>query len=84
MAAWCSRKKKILWNQTFFYSIYTECLFMLIILIRSWAPAAHTCNPRYSGGRDQEDHGSKPARANSSVRLYLEKTLHKKGLVEWL
>jgi hypothetical protein len=27
---------------------------------------AHGCNPSYSGGRDQEDHGSKPARANSS------------------
>jgi hypothetical protein len=23
---------------------------------------AYTCNPRYSGGRDQEDHGSQPAR----------------------
>jgi hypothetical protein len=22
---------------------------------------AYTCNPSYSGGRDQEDHGSKPA-----------------------
>jgi hypothetical protein len=27
---------------------------------------AHTCNPSYSGGRDQEDHSSKPAQANSS------------------
>jgi hypothetical protein len=27
---------------------------------------AHTCNPSYSGGRDQEDHGSKPAWVNSS------------------
>jgi hypothetical protein len=27
---------------------------------------AHTCNPSYSGGRDQEDHGSKPTWANSS------------------
>jgi hypothetical protein len=26
---------------------------------------AHTCNPSYSGGRDQEDHGSKPAQAYS-------------------
>jgi hypothetical protein len=26
---------------------------------------AHTCNPSYSAGRDQEDHGSKPAQANS-------------------
>jgi hypothetical protein len=28
--------------------------------------------------------GSKPAQANSSMRPYLNKTLHKKGLVEWL
>jgi hypothetical protein len=27
---------------------------------------AHTCNPSYSGGRDQEDHDLKPTRANSS------------------
>jgi hypothetical protein len=27
---------------------------------------AYACNPSYSGGRDQEDHGSKPAQANSS------------------
>jgi hypothetical protein len=30
-----------------------------------WELAAHACNPSYSGVRDQEDHGSKPARANS-------------------
>jgi hypothetical protein len=28
-------------------------------------PAAHNCNPSYSGGRDQEAHGSKPDWANS-------------------
>jgi hypothetical protein len=33
----------------------------------------HTCNPTYSGGRDQEDHGSKPARAKEFARHYLEK-----------
>jgi hypothetical protein len=27
---------------------------------------AHTCNPSYSRRRDQENRGSKPARANSS------------------
>jgi hypothetical protein len=27
---------------------------------------AHTCNPSYSGGRDQEDCSLKPAGANSS------------------
>jgi hypothetical protein len=32
----------------------------------SWAPVAHTCNPSYSGGRDQEHQCSKPAGANSS------------------
>jgi hypothetical protein len=48
----------------------------------SWAPVAHTCNPSYSGDRDQKDHGSKPAQTNS-LRLILKKTQHKKGLVEW-
>jgi hypothetical protein len=32
----------------------------------SWAPVAHTCNPSYSGDRDQEHQCSKPAGANSS------------------
>jgi hypothetical protein len=31
----------------------------------SRAPVAHACNPRYSGGRDQEDHSLKPAWENS-------------------
>jgi hypothetical protein len=39
--------------------------------------------PSYSGGRDQEDQGSKPAQANSSQK-YLKNTHRKKGLVEWL
>jgi hypothetical protein len=44
---------------------------------------AHACNPSYSGGRDQEDLGSKPAQANSS-RDYVENTGHIKELLEWL
>jgi hypothetical protein len=28
-------------------------------------PVVHACNPSYSGGRDQEDHGL-PAQANNS------------------
>jgi hypothetical protein len=31
----------------------------------SRALVAHACNPSYSGGREQEDRGSKPAQANS-------------------
>jgi hypothetical protein len=34
---------------------------------RLQAPVAHACNPSYSGGRDQEDRGSKPAWVNSSL-----------------
>jgi hypothetical protein len=30
------------------------------------APGAHTCNPSYLGGTDQETHGSNPAWANSA------------------
>jgi hypothetical protein len=29
-----------------------------------WVPVAHSCNSDYSGGKDQEDHSSKPAQAN--------------------
>jgi hypothetical protein len=48
----------------------------------SRAPVAHAYNSSYSGGRDQEDHSSEPVQI---VRETLsQKTLHKKGLVEWL
>jgi hypothetical protein len=45
---------------------------------------AHAYNPGYFGGRDQEDHGSKPVLGKYFERPYLEKTYHKKGLAEWL
>jgi hypothetical protein len=37
---------------------------------------AHPCNPSYSGGRGQEDHGLKPFWANSSQDP-ISKTLYK-------
>jgi hypothetical protein len=40
---------------------------------------AHACNPSYSGGRDQEDQGSKPAQANSLWDPILKKPITKKG-----
>jgi hypothetical protein len=49
-----------------------------------WVLEAHTCNPSYSESRDQEDHGSKPAWANSLRDPICKKIHHKKGLVEWL
>jgi hypothetical protein len=51
--------------------------------LKNWAPVAHTCNPSYSGGRDQEDRGLKPAQANSLRDPILKKPI-KKGLVKWL
>jgi hypothetical protein len=46
-------------------------------------PVAHACNPSYSGGRDQEDRGSKPA-GQIVFETLSQKSLHNKGLVEWL
>jgi hypothetical protein len=34
--------------------------------VMNWVLVAHAYNPSYSGGRDQEDQGSKPAWASSS------------------
>jgi hypothetical protein len=49
---------------------------------------AHTYNPYYSEGRDQEDCSSKAAPEKQFIRLYLKKKKkkknQKKGLVEWL
>jgi hypothetical protein len=45
---------------------------------------AYACNPSYSGGRDQEDYGLKPAWANSLQDPISKKLITKKGLVERL
>jgi hypothetical protein len=50
----------------------------------SWGPVAHTSDPSYSRGRDQEVHSSKPAQANSLRAPISKKPITKKGLVEWL
>jgi hypothetical protein len=47
-------------------------------------PVAHAYKPSYSGGRDQEDCGSKPAQVNNSKDPILKKPITKRGLVEWL
>jgi hypothetical protein len=48
------------------------------------APVAHTYNPSYSGGRDQEDHGLKPGQGNSSQDPISKMPIMIKGLMEWL
>jgi hypothetical protein len=55
-----------------------ECSIKILRLSR--ALVAHTCNPSYSGGRNQEDQGSKPAGANSVRDPFLKKnTLQKRA-----
>jgi hypothetical protein len=51
----------------------------------SLQPVAHTCNPHHSGDRDQEDHCSKSAWANSSQDLSkkTKKKNHKKTKKGW-
>jgi hypothetical protein len=46
---------------------------------QSQVPVAHACNPSYSGGRDQEDHGLKPAKANSLQDPIVKNPSQKKG-----
>jgi hypothetical protein len=46
---------------------------LLIKIDINWALVAHTCNPRYSGGRDQEDLSWKPKQENSSRDPILKK-----------
>jgi hypothetical protein len=46
--------------------------------VSSWASAAHVYNPSYLGGRNQEHHSSKPAKANSSKDPISKKPITKK------
>jgi hypothetical protein len=61
--------------------------FFLNLRLTSLELVGHTCDPSYSGGRDQENRGSKPAQANSSGYSIKKKAHHHKkwgALVEWL
>jgi hypothetical protein len=48
------------------------------------ALVAHTCNPSYSGGRDQEDHSLKPSQANNLWDAISKNSSQKIGVAEWL
>jgi hypothetical protein len=55
---------------------WTSCLFYGTLF-----SLERICNPSYSGDRDREDWGLKPARGNSSWGPNLLKKQHKTGLV---
>jgi hypothetical protein len=52
--------------------------FPILNQASSRALVAHACNPSYSGGRDQEDCGSKAAQANSLRDLISKKPSQKR------
>jgi hypothetical protein len=55
----------LLWGRLAYKSqIFIE--FKTVKRTGSWALVAHTCNPGYLGGWDQEDWSLRPAQANSS------------------
>jgi hypothetical protein len=65
--------------------VHSELVLLAVRTVSSsQALVAHTSNPSYSGGRDQEDCNLKPVWANSSQDTILEKPFTRKGLVEWL
>jgi hypothetical protein len=57
MLRWTERKNKVKERATDLHTTKE---------IAGWRLVAHTCNPQYSGGRDQEGYGSRPAPTNSS------------------
>jgi hypothetical protein len=61
-----------------------DSIYVTINKGRMSVMVAHTCNPSFSGDRDQEDCGLKPAPGKEFTRRYFKTNLHKKGLVEWL
>jgi hypothetical protein len=60
------------------YNYYVSTKSKIKILNKQ-GTMAHTCDPSYSGSRDQEYYGSKPARANSSRDPISKKPFTKKG-----
>jgi hypothetical protein len=72
------------WNMPTSASFHLCSVLIFIKLVQVRVPLAHTYNPSFSEGRDQEDFGLKPAQANSSQHPILKKLITKKGLVEWL
>jgi hypothetical protein len=61
------------------YSKNSRIIIQLKKFSKSQALVVHTYNPSYSGGRDQEHHGSKPAHANSSQDLISKKPINKRA-----
>jgi hypothetical protein len=63
---WGSLWFKVFLCRALFWLSYFDSVKVLTSRIHtSQAPVSHACNPSYSGGRHQEDWGSRPAWENS-------------------
>jgi hypothetical protein len=66
------------------WKLYPQVSLNKKITFQSWPPVALSYNPSYLGSRDQEDHSSVLAQANSTWDTILEIPNTKKGLAEQL
>jgi hypothetical protein len=78
----------LLWKNVYSDPLTIFRIGLLIFLLLSYetflynqVPVAHTCD---LGGREKEDHSSKPASANSLQNPISKIPNTKKGLLEWL
>jgi hypothetical protein len=74
-----NNKTLFLQSEKFLSSLYRFNLKIATRVHNCWAPVAHAYNPSYSGGRNQEDHSSKPAPGKQATRPYLKKTFTRQG-----
>jgi hypothetical protein len=56
----CPQQLMCLLDSLIGFTLFPLKFYLLKKAGLSWALVAYTCNPSYSGGRDQEDRGSKP------------------------
>jgi hypothetical protein len=68
LVVWTTREVEVreLWSEASLQKLVQRSICEGKQKKKNWVPVIHTCIPSYSGGRDQEDHGLKPAQANSS------------------
>jgi hypothetical protein len=64
---YCTAAERCFWAAlALIFTLSRHSTLYLKTSLCRWAPVTHTYNPNYSGGKDQEDRGSKLSQASSS------------------